>query len=231
MSDIRLRLIGGFELSCDSRLVRLQMSSQRMLAYLALRDRELTRLHVASVLWTDSSEQRACANLRSALWRLRGQAGSVVESDVTHVWLSPIVAVDVREVSCLARRLLEQPGDVDGVGLDYSRLCDELLPDWYDDWVLLERERMCQLCIHALERVAAQATTLGRFDYAIDSALRAIQADPLRESAHRILITAYLAEGNTGAGVRQYHAFRHRVRAELGLEPSPQFRALFTDLA
>jgi DNA-binding SARP family transcriptional activator len=210
--------------------VRVPLSSQRIVAYLALRRRALMRLHVAASLWTDSSEERACANLRSALWRLRGQASGVVQSDGTSVWLSTSVTVDVHEVAALAGGLLELPEDADALRMDHSLLSGELLPDWYEDWVLLERERVRQLCIHALERVAAQATTLGRFSHAIDSALRAIQADPLRESAHRILINAYLAEGNAGAGVRQYHAFRHRVGEELGLEPSPQFRALFADL-
>lgn len=230
MVDARLRLIGGFELSCDGESAALQLSSQRLAAYLALRGRRLTRVHVAGALWTDSSEERACANLRSALWRLREQAGPIIEATPTHVRLFPHVSVDVHETAGLARWLLEQSEDIDGLPVDSSWLSGDLLPDWYDDWVVLERERLRQLCLHALERLAAQATRSGQFSHAIDTALRAIQADPLRESAHRVLINAYLAEGNAGAGIRHYHAYRRQVGEELGLEPSPQFRALFAHL-
>ena len=231
MADVRVSLIGGFELRCDGEPSGVQLSSQRLVAYLALRHRPLMRVHVAGALWTAYSEERACANLRSALWRLRERAGPVVEANATHLWLSPRAVVDVYEVVALAQRLLEQPDGGDAVRAEVSPLNGDLLPDWYDDWVLLERERLRQLCVHALERVATRATTQGRFSHAIDTALCAIQADPLRESAHRILIDAYLAEGNAGAGVRQYHAFRRRVAEELGLEPSPQLRAMFAHLA
>jgi DNA-binding SARP family transcriptional activator len=231
VADVRLSLIGGFELRCDGEPSSVQFSSQRLVAYLALRGRPLLRVHVAGALWTDSSEERACANLRSALWRLRERAGAVVEANATHVWLSPAADVDVRGVAALAQRLLEQPEGTDVLRAEILQLNGDLLPGWYDDWVLHERERVRQLCIHALERVASRETTQGRFSHAIDTALRAIQADPLRESAHRILINAYLAEGNAGSGVRQYHAFRRRVVEELGLEPSPQLTKMFADLA
>ena len=96
--------------------------------------------------------------------------------------------------------------------------------------MLIERERLRQLRVHALERIAERATSAGRYGYAIDTALTAIAADPLRESAHRVLIKAYLAEGNTGAGMRQYREYCRRARKELGLGPSPQLCELVADL-
>src|SRR5438128_1254216 len=83
-------------------------------------------------------------------------------------------------------------------------------------------ERLHQLRVHALERIAERALRRGRFGKAIDSCLAAIAADPLRESAHRLLINAYLAEGNSSAGLRQYHEYCRRANEELGLEPSAQ---------
>jgi len=220
----------GFELTCDGERVPIQRNSQRLIAYLALRNRPLLRIHVAGTLWLDSSEQRSCANLRSALWRLRGQAEDVVESDASHAWLSSEVHVDVREVVALARGLVAQPGDDDEPAVESSRLAGDLLPDWYEDWVLLERERLRELRLHALEEVAARAIREGRYGAAIDAALTAIQADPLRESAHRVLISAYLAEGNASAGMRQYREYCRRARDELGIEPSPRLREIVAEL-
>jgi hypothetical protein len=44
-----------------------------------------------------------------------------------------------------------------------------------------------------------------------------------------VLIKAYLAEGNTGAGMRQYREYCRRARNELGLGPSPQLCELVAD--
>ena len=229
--DIRLTLMNGFELRCDGERVPVSNSSQRLIAYLALRDRPLLRVHVAGTLWLDFSEQRACANLRSALWRLRGEARTIVESDASHTWLSKEVHVDVRDVIAAARGLIEQDdagGDRGSVAS--SLLAGDLLPDWYDDWVLLERDRVHELCVHALEELSERAVRAGYYAAAIDTALAAIQADPLRESAYRALISAYLAEGNQSAGVRRYNEYCRRARDELGIEPSSQLRELVAGL-
>lgn len=221
----------GFELTCDGERLAVSRSSQRLIAYLALRNRPLLRVHIAGTLWLDSSEERSCANLRSALWRLRGHTQTVVEADATHAWLSGEVQVDVREVVGLARGVVEQhDGGCNAAAVESSLLAGDLLPDWYDDWVLLERDRLRELCLHALEELAGRATREGRYGAAIDSALTAIQADPLRESAHRVLISAYLSEGNPSAGIRQYRQYCRRAQEELGIEPSTQMRELVAGL-
>src|SRR3712207_7767400 len=61
----------------------------------------------------------------------------------------------------------------------------EILPDWYDDWLLMEREVHRQLRLHALESLAARLAQDARYGEAVDAALSAIAGEPLRESAHR----------------------------------------------
>lgn len=233
MTDVRLSLIDGFELCCDGETVRLPLGGQRLVAYLALHDRLLLRVHVAGRLWSDVSEERSCANLRSALWRLPAPAQAAVEATPSHVGLAREVVVDVRHVIALARGLLERQADErdgDGPRVENSQLTGDLLPDWYEDWVLIERERLRELRLHALEQLAEQATREGRYAHAIDTALTAIAADPLRESAHRALISAYLAEGNDSAGMRHYREYCRRVGEELGLSPSPRLREIVDGL-
>jgi DNA-binding SARP family transcriptional activator len=115
---------------------------------------------------------------------------------------------------------------VDDDELDPSALSGELLPDWYEDWVLIEREHFRQLRLHALERLCVELTAAGRFAEATEAGLAAVQGEPLRESAHRVLISAYLAEGNPGEAVRQHAFFSRILKQQLGLEPSD----LMTDL-
>ena len=131
----------------------------------------------------------------------------------------------------LARGLLGDPEDAAATEPHTGQLEGDLLPDWYDDWLMIERERLRQLRVHALEHLAERAVREGRFGHAIDCSLAAIAADPLRESAHRILIRAYLAEGNSSAGVRQYHEYCRLAHDQLGFGPSPQLSEVVSGLS
>lgn len=224
--DVRLTLLDGFELRHGEERVQLPLGSQRLVAFLALHDRPLLRVHVAGALWLDASEERSYANLRSALWRLRRPACAIVEATSTHVGLSREVVVDVRELVAAARRLLDGIDTPDPAALEEACKAGELLPDWYDDWLEAERERVRQLRLHAVERLAEQLLEAGRYGQAFDVLLGSLRSDPLRESAHRLLILAHVAEGNCSEAIRHYHAYRERLGAELGLEPSPQITAL-----
>ncbi|HEX9336086.1 MAG TPA: bacterial transcriptional activator domain-containing protein, partial [Pseudonocardiaceae bacterium] len=108
-------------------------------------------------------------------------------------------------------------------------LYDDIDPDvGDDDWLMSERERFRQLRIHGLEALAGKLITAGSHGAAVEAALGAIRADPFRESAYRLLISAYLAEGSQLEARRQYSAYRDLLRTELGLEPSEEFAALFS---
>jgi DNA-binding SARP family transcriptional activator len=223
-----LTLIDGFELRCDGEPAPLPLAAQRLVAFLALRDRPLLRIHVAGTLWLHHSENRSHANLRTALWRLGRASGAVVEATTSHVGLSDAVVVDVHRMIAQARGVLEDPSAA--AGLEDADLEGDLLPGWYDDWVLMERERLRQLRVHALERLAEHATRLGRHGQAVDRAITAIQADPLRESAHRVLIRAYAAEGNTGLALRQYRECCRMLREQLEVGPSREMRELVAEI-
>jgi DNA-binding SARP family transcriptional activator len=229
----RLSLLGGFELRSAGTEVAVARGGQRLLALLALQGRPLERLWVAGTLWLDATEERAGASLRSALWRLPQPGGTaVVEASPTHLRLARDLAVDVQELAGLAQELElpAAPAGREGGDLDPARLTMDLLPDWYEDWVVLERERLRQLRLHALEALCARLTGAGRFGAAVQAGLAAVAGEPLRESAHRTLIRAHLAEGNPGEAVRQYHLYRRLLADELAIEPSPAIRGLVAPL-
>jgi DNA-binding SARP family transcriptional activator len=96
----------------------------------------------------------------------------------------------------------------------------ELLPDWYEDWVTFERERFRLLALHALEGMAASHTDQGRYRDAVECSLAAVRLEPLRESSHRALVSAHIAQGNLAEAVRQYHRYRDLLLTELGVEPT-----------
>jgi DNA-binding SARP family transcriptional activator len=102
----------------------------------------------------------------------------------------------------------------------------ELLPGWYEDWVVLEAESWRQLRLHALEASAGVLAGARRFGEAVCAAQAAVCADPLRESPHAALIRVHLSEGNQSEAVREFERYRERLGAALNLEPTPGLRAL-----
>jgi len=226
---VEIQLLGGFALRCEGEVVALPMGVQRLLAFLAVRDRPLLRAHIAGVLWLDSPEDRAAANLRSSLWRLRQSQLHLVEVSGAQVQLAPCLRVDVRDAVELAHRILDIGSALPTHPADRT-LHTDLLPDWYDEWVLFERERLRQMRLHALEALCEQLVAGGHFAAALEAGLAAVETEPLRESAHRAVIRAHLAEGNICEAIRQYARYRLLLKEGLGVEPSRLIEQLMSGL-
>jgi DNA-binding SARP family transcriptional activator len=224
-----LCLLQGFELRSDGIEVHLSMSSQRVLAFLAVHERPLQRSYVAGCLWSDTTEDRASASLRSALWRLPHPARALVDCTRGRVGLRSIASVDVISVIAQSHHLADQT--VPQLLTLAARLEKDLLPDWYDDWVVEWRERWRQIRLHALEAVARILSACGAYDRAIEAGLAAVRADPLRESAHRAVIAAHLAEGNAEEALRQFRLYECRLLDELAIRPSSKMVDLIRGVA
>jgi DNA-binding SARP family transcriptional activator len=220
-AGVRVRLLEGFELSIDGRPLELPPASERLVAYLALQPRPVVRSHVAGVLWGDRKEERAAACLRSAIWRTNSGHAPVLDAGRSRIVLHPDVSVDVRDAAAAAHQQLSGTG----VPIDPAILMGELLPGWYDDWVLVERERLRQLCLEAMEQMAVALLAAGQVGLAIEAALGVIAAEPLRESAHRVLIDAHVASGNRGEALRQFERCRVILWDQLRLQPSEALAA------
>jgi DNA-binding SARP family transcriptional activator len=221
----RLSLLNGFALDVDGSHQHrtptgdLPPSIQRLLAHLGLYDAQ-ARTAIAGTLWPDVPEDHAHASLRTTLWRLQKLVPGLVDSSHSTVRLRAGVAVDVWELDEWVRIVLSPDSEIVQVKTPRSALRGELLPGWYEDWVLAERERVRQMRIHALERLSERLAGSGHFAEAIQAATAAVVAEPLRESAHRALIRAHFQEGNLVDGLRQYETYRAMVHDELALTPT-----------
>lgn len=218
--SLGLQLLGGFELRCGQRRIPVPLHVQRVLAFLALHERPLRRAFVCGRLWTDSTQERAFGSLRTTLWRIHRVGVPVVEVTSTHLALAPSVVVDVRGLEATAHRAIAPRSKL--VSNDVYLLAEahELLPDWYEDWVVEERDHLTEMCVQALESACEALVAARNFKDATVAAHAAVAADPLRESARLLAIRAHLEAGNDVEAVRQYIDYRDRIRSELGLAPS-----------
>jgi len=234
-----LSLLGGFELRCEGGRVAAAPSAQRLVAFVATRTAAVSRTVTAQTLWPDASDPRAAANLRSTLWRLRHhQAYGPIRCTSNGLDLSPETTVDIHAVHArtagLSRVLDDAPSAEDGADrmgqLEPAALRHDVLPDWTEDWLLTTREWFRQVRLHALEALCVQHCRGGRFNAALEAGMAAIACEPLRESAHRVLVQVHMAEGNPAEALRQYQIYCRLLYAELGLPPSSRFRALIASL-
>lgn len=223
-APVHIQLLGGFAILVGDAPVALSADAQRLVAFLALERRRVLRAYAAGVLWGDGTQERAFGNLRSALWRVRRHADSVVEADAKSVALSSDTSVDVTHL--VAQADCVHSRDCSVADIDPTKLSQSLLPGWYDEWVIVARERLRQVSLHALEALTDRLTTQGRHAAAVESALAAVGLDPLRESAHRRLICAHLDEGNRSEALRQFDSYQRLLRRELGLTPSLELTRL-----
>ena len=223
---VRLRLLDGFELSVDGELVEVPASAQRLLALLALNPRAVRRAYVAGTLWPDSSEDRASGCLRSALWRVHRSCPGAIDVLAGRIRLATEVRADVEEEVAVAERLTRGERNDGDLRVNAAAFLGELLPDWYDEWLTPYRERFRQLRLHALEALSEQLRIRRRYAAAIDAALVAVHAEPTRETAQRVLIRAYLAEGNRSEARRQYEMYCEALREDLGVDPTGSLRQL-----
>jgi DNA-binding SARP family transcriptional activator len=230
----RVTLLDGFSLHLGTGVPcasgeELPRAVQRLIAHLCLSGRP-PRAAIAGHLWPDVPEDHAHGSLRSALWRLHKAAPGLVEVSPSALSLADGVRVDVRDLDDWARRVRDSGCSLDDVEIPEAGFRGELLPGWYDDWVLLERERLRQLRMHALELVAERLAAAGRYCDALQAAYAAVRAEPLRESAHRTVVRVHLAEGNTTEALRAHEQFRLLLADELGVQPSEQMARLVQGL-
>jgi DNA-binding SARP family transcriptional activator len=227
-----VHLFGGPYVTVAGNRRSVPEGSKRLLAFVALRRGRVERRHAAGALWPVGDDSRAAGNLRSALWRLRGSGVHVLQCDKWSLSLLDGVVVDAHQLLGWADRVIAgrpEPEDLSRVHVDADAL--DLLPGWYDDWTILERERLRQRLLHALEALSRCLVEEGRHADAVEAALAAVSADPLRESAQRILIDAYLGEGNWVEARRALIAYRDLLARELGVSPSASMIGVVRDAA
>jgi DNA-binding SARP family transcriptional activator len=220
---IDLRVLGCFRLIVDDHDVDISAVPARILAYLALRPDAVQRSSLAGVLWPDVTRERALGNLRSALWRLPPGTRGAVDESGTWLRLHDAVQCDLT----VQRRAGSLPEGSVPAALSWAS-SGELLAGWYDDWVVAARESLQVRRADLLESWATRSIASGRSGDALLFATLAVGIQPLRETAHRTLLSAHLAQGNHGEARALFRDLERMLRRELGVAPSRETSAVMS---
>ena len=239
MAVAELRLLGGFDLRlAHGEVVDLLGQKDRaLLAILALpAGATHSRGKLASLLWSDRSEQQARDSLKHSLTKLRqclpAAAQSSIVADRSTARLDPAaVAIDVATFERLAGNgsttALEQ-----AVALYRGELLDGIgiRDPAFEEWLLVERQRLAHLLEEVLTKLLSQLMADGASERAIATARRLLALDPLREEASRALMQIHAERGQTAQALKMYETLCDRLESELDAKPDPATTALYHSL-
>jgi DNA-binding SARP family transcriptional activator/pimeloyl-ACP methyl ester carboxylesterase len=224
MTHLSIRLFGGFhaELISGPPLGIRRKKAQALLAYLALRPGlARSRDSLAALLWSGTTDQHARHNLRQTLFALRQVTPDalIVEGELIGLQAGTVEV----DVAAFERGVTQETRDAlrDATSLYRGELLDGFRMDEapFDDWLAAERQRLRELGLNALEKLLAMDLAAGPPERAVETGLRLLALDPLRESAHRTLMELYARQGRRTAALRQYQRCAEALRRELGVEP------------
>ena len=239
-----MRLLGGFSLFFDDRPVTTVDAPrlQSLLAHLALHsETRQPRERLAFLFWPDSDEPQARTNLRQALHHLRRalpESERFLESEARAVrWRADArFSLDVAEFEQLvslaeeARAAGEMSDERSALEGAVALYAGDLVPDCYDDWVVPERERLREVFLGALERLAELLERERDYRGAIPRARQLLDHDPLNEVCSRRLMRLYALSGDRAAALRVYHGCATALAREVGVEPSAVTREAYERL-
>ncbi|MBI5653614.1 MAG: tetratricopeptide repeat protein [Chloroflexi bacterium] len=211
----RLEPRGGAAIRLPRRKVEL------LLAYLALNPGEHAREKLAALFWGDTPDTQARQSLRTALATLRKTLDdTALIADRDSIQLNPDFPlwVDAREF-LQTRVASPEPA--------LALYWDDLLSDCYDDWILVERERVRALYLETLLTLTQQMRSQSEYARAVEFARKIIARDPANEIAHQHIMFCEMARGNRAAALDQYAACVRALRDELAVEPTPETQGLY----
>jgi predicted ATPase/DNA-binding SARP family transcriptional activator len=236
----RIQLFGPLQVQQGDTLLH-RFATQKtglLLAYLAYYSRRAhPREPLIAILWPDvdlttgrNRFKQAFASLRRQLESGRSPDVMLLTSDRLRVGVDPErITTDVAEFHALLRQSAQAasaPEQKALLGQAVKLYQGDLLADYYEEWVLLERPQHAAAYFHALQQLVQLCREAGEGEEALAIAHRALAIDPFEESVREDLITLYQALGRPAEALRQYQVWERLLQEELGTAPSRALQAL-----
>jgi DNA-binding SARP family transcriptional activator len=248
--SLQVRFFGHFEMLCDSETMPLGRSGKALtiLKYLlANRSRPVSQDHLMGWLWPESNLKKARWSLNSAIHGLRkllsrcptSVSMNYVSLEDGYYRLSPSVRVstDVDEFDRRHERgrQLEKGGRMREAAIEYEKAIelyrgDYLVEDLYEDWTMVERERLANAYMDILDRLAVHDMENGQLRESVRCCYLALEKDRCHEDSYRLLMRCYSQMGQLSRAVRQYRMCEQILGQEYGTSPSPETRSLLRSI-
>lgn len=234
-ATLRLALFGGFRAVIEDTITSPPRSepitdfasakTQALLAYLAFTRRRHTRDALAALFWGETDDEAAKTSLRQSLANLKKLIGShlLIERDAVEFDTHLPYTLDVQDFEAGIR------GDLQAQREALSRYRGDLLkglaiknaPE-FEEWLVVERERLRQLAGAELRHLAAAGEQAGDHNQAIADLRALVALEPLDEPAQRQLMLLLARNGQRAAALAQFEVCRRALDRELGVPPETE---------
>lgn len=238
-SELYIQLLGAPHVTLHNVPLRFKRrKALALLAYLAVTGLPHTRDTLATLLADETSDQLARQQLRNALHALSAQLGAYLQVTPQSLALpsSAVVVVDVASFTVGVSAALAAK-DAIGLAQAINVYSGELLAGFtlrnapgFEEWLLLERERLRLLLLDALQHLVMLHTQRGALAGAIAAARQLLALEPCQEQNHRQLMELFVQDGQIDLALAQYAECQRVLASELGVSPSPAARAFYEQL-
>src|SRR6266511_3130125 len=232
---LEVRLLGKFEIKRDGKPVAISSRpAQSLFAYLILSAGTAHRREkLAGMLWPDSLEETARDNLRHALWRVRKVLPASQKPKIEY-FLADDLSISFNASSeyyldAAELENLSESASADELTSVLSGYQGELLPGFYDEWVILEREHLSSVFEHKMARLMSLLQNENRWLDILNWGERWIKLGQKPEPAYRALMSAHAAKGDMSKVAATYERCVKSLR-EFGVEPSGETKELYERL-
>jgi WD40 repeat protein/basic membrane lipoprotein Med (substrate-binding protein (PBP1-ABC) superfamily)/DNA-binding SARP family transcriptional activator len=238
MMALEVRLFGQFNLQyAGQEIIIPSRPAQSLLAYLVLNTGVIHRREkLAGLLWPDTTETNARGYLRKALWLIRKSFEGASAPWQDYLRIDEIsVSFERTSAYWLDADLITQHKDpqewtIDDLVTVVSVFLGELLPGFYDQWTVLERERHQMAYHQKMNLLLERLIQIGQWDEVLKWGEQWIRLDYSPEPSFRALMIAYAGLGDQGMVGATYQRCVEALDRDLGLEPSSETRLLFQQL-
>ncbi len=242
MSVLQLELLGDFRIrGASGELITISAKkSQAMLAFLGAKPAQLvSRDKMAGLLWSSTATEQARQSLRQTLSSLRKELAQISPDHKILVEEGDFLSIDPAAVRVDAAEFekLAVKGDDDSLAAAIVLYRGDFLEGFeldeerFDQWVLAERDRLHRLALRAHATLMESQNRRGDRDAAIATAQQSLRLDPLQESIHRSLMKLYMDSGDLVNALQQYDHCTKTLKRELNVEPDPETKRLFQQIA
>jgi DNA-binding SARP family transcriptional activator len=248
--SLRVRFFGHFEMLCDEELITLGRNGKALsiLKYLlANRSRPISQDYLMGWLWPESNLKRARWSLNSAIHTLRKLISEcpssaslnyiLLEEGYYRLCSEVGVTTDVDQFDCHYEegRRLQKEGRAEEAATEYEKAIDlyrgdYLLEDLYEDWTMVERERLSNAYTDMLGRLAVHYYETEQYQESIGACFRILEKDRCQEESYRLLMRCYARLGLWERALCQYRLYERILSQEYGMDPSPETEALYESL-
>jgi DNA-binding SARP family transcriptional activator len=227
--EFQLSLFQSWKLHCGANILHVAARQQRLITALAINGPR-PRSYLVGLLWPEHSEPRAMESLRVSVHLITRQVPGLLINGGAVLSLSDLVDVDLHRLRSQIRHLSLVGLNGNAASCLYDLRHAELLPGWYEDWIIFEQTRLRQDRLHAFLVIARESLVRGDYEVALEASEAALELEPLYERAVGLLIQAERQQGNNASALRAFEKYQAQLKADMGIAPSEVIRRLVADV-